>query len=362
MVSRRQVIQGGAAVLALGGIADAAAAAAPELRGDGPFDALLAASANEILLLSPEQATQLGVDKGALAGLRAQLSDASPAGDARWAAQARSMQAKLLQVDRASLPAASQIRLDAVRFATERALDGTKFRYGGGAAAGFGGGAQPYVISQQNGSVVSAPEFLNSVHPVQNKDDAEAYLARVAAFARVVDQETARCTSDAAMGVMPPDFIAAIVLTQLRGFRAVPAAQQPLVDSLASAPQAANVSGDWAARCTKIVEIRVYPAVDRQIAAFAKATANAPSTAGVQRLPDGDAFYAWALRMGTTTDHLGRRHTQARPRAERRPEGPSRHPAARPGPHPGQRRPARAGAEQAIRASSTRTTIPAARR
>ena len=300
MISRRQAIQGGAAVAALGGMATTARSA--PAAGNPAFESMLAGFAQELLLLSPEQATQLGLDTGPLAGLKSQLGDASPAGDAKWAARIRAMHASLLQTDRARLPAASQIRLDAVRYATERGLEGTGFRYGGGAAAGFGGGAAPYVISQQSGSVVGTPEFLNAVHQIHTAADAEAYLARVSAFARVVDQESARCTSDAALGVMPPDFIAATVLTQLRGFRAVPAAQQPLVGSLSRRAAAANLAGDWAGRCTKIVETTLYPAIDRQIAAFAKATAHAPSTAGVQRLPDGDAFYAWALRMGTTTN------------------------------------------------------------
>ncbi len=297
MISRRQVIQSGVAVAALSGVARAAPSPT-----NTDLDTTLADFAHEILLLSPEQATQLGVDTGALAALKSQLSDASPAGDAKWAVQVRDMHARLAQMDRAALPGPSQIRLDAVRYATERGLEGTGFRYGGGAAAGFSGGAQPYVISQQSGSVVSTPEFLNAVHQVHSTADAEAYLARVAAFARVVDQETQRCTADAAIGVMPPNFIAATVLTQLRGFRATPAAEQPMVTSLSRRAAAANLAGDWAGRCTRIVETALYPAVDRQIAAFARATANAPSTAGVQRLPDGDAFYAWGLRMGTTTN------------------------------------------------------------
>ena len=299
MISRRHVLQGGVAAAALGGTAHADQPGTPQA---GPaFSATLDAFAHEILLLSPEAATQLGVDTGALAGLKAQLGDASAAGEAKWAAQIRSMHARLGQIDRAGLPPDSQIRLDAVGYATDRGLEGTAFRYGGGAGAGFGGGASPYVISQQNGAVTSTPEFLNSVHQIHSRADAEAYLARVSAFARVVDQETARCTADAAIGVMPPNFIAATALTQLRGFRATPAAPQPLVGSLARRAAAANLTGDWAGRCTKIVESDLYPAVDRQIAAFTHATANAPSTAGVQRLPDGDAFYAWALRMGTTT-------------------------------------------------------------
>jgi len=101
--------------------------------------------------------------------------------------------------------------------------------------------------------------------------------------------------------VVPPDFIAATTLGQLQGFRATPAGQQRLVTSLASRAQKAGIAGDWTARCTKLVESEVYPALDRQIAAFSAATARASHTAGLQRLPHGDAFYAWALRLGTTT-------------------------------------------------------------
>jgi uncharacterized protein (DUF885 family) len=298
-LSRRQALQGAMTAALAASVPRSAIAATGDQSG---FDQLLSAFSNELLVLTPEQASQLGVDNGALSGLKSRLSDASEAGVAKWAAQAEGMRKRLAEVPRAALSGPSQTRYDAVLYATERGIDGARFRYGSGPAAGFNGGATPYTLSQQGGSVVSTPEFLNSVHQVHDSADAEAYLARVLAFAHVVDQESARCTADAAIGVMPPDFIAATTLEQLKGFRAVPAAQQPLVMSLASKAKAAGVPGDWAGRCTKIVQTELYPAVDRQIEAFARSTAHAPSTAGVQRLPDGDAFYAWALRMGTTTN------------------------------------------------------------
>jgi uncharacterized protein (DUF885 family) len=298
-LSRRQALQGAVAAAVAASAPRSAIAATGDESG---FDQLLSAFSNELLVLTPEQASQLGVDKGALAGLKSRLSDASEAGVAKWAAQVEGMRKRLGQVPRAALSGPSQIRYDAVLYATERGIDGARFRYGSGPSAGFDGGATPYTLSQQGGSVVSTPEFLNSVHQVHNSADAEAYLARVLAFAHVVDQESARCTADAAIGVMPPDFIAATTLEQLKGFRAVPPAQQPLVMSLANKAKAAGLPGDWAGRCTKIVQTELYPAVDRQIEAFAKSTAHAPATAGVQRLPDGDAFYAWTLRMGTTTN------------------------------------------------------------
>jgi len=101
--------------------------------------------------------------------------------------------------------------------------------------------------------------------------------------------------------VMPPSFIAQTVLKELNEYHAIPAAQQPLVESLATRARAAGITGDWAARVTKLLETEVYPALGRQIAAFTDATRHAPDTAGVARLPQGEAYYHWALGLGTTT-------------------------------------------------------------
>ncbi len=262
---------------------------------------LLASFAEELFLLSPESASQLGLDNGAHAALKSQLSDSSSAGIAKADAQIRSMHARLLRVNRAGLTMRDQTLYDTVRYATERGIDGTAFKYGGGAAAGFQGGTGPYVVSQQNGAVSGVPEFLATAHKIANASDAEAYLARTTAFARQVDQEAVRIREDAAIGVMPPRFIAENALGQLKQFRATPAAQQRLVTYLGEQTKKLGIAGDWSGRAAKIVDGAVYPALDRQIAAFAAATANAPMTAGVQRLPDGDAYYRWALRLGTTT-------------------------------------------------------------
>ena len=293
-LSRRRLVQAGAAVAFAGPCAASAGQAAP-------LQPELAVFADEILRLSPEQATALGVDHGARASLKSELSDASPAAEAAWAAQVRSMRQRLMAIGSDRLTDADRLRYETVLYAAERGIEGTGFGYGGGARAGFTGGTSPYVVSQQDGAVTSLPEFLNSEHQIDNKADAEAYLSRVSAFGRVLEQESGRVRADASLGVMPPDFIAAKTVVQLKGFRAVPAAQQPLVASLAKRAAAANVPGDWAGRCAKIVETSTYPALDRQIDAFATATAHAPHTAGVQRLPDGEAFYRWALRLGTTT-------------------------------------------------------------
>src|SRR5262249_43862891 len=128
--------------------------------------------------------------------------------------------------------------------------------------------------------------------------DAEAYVARVAAFARQIDEETARIRADAAIGVVPPNFIASNAIGILKDFRSVAPEKQRFVTNLAERAKALGLPATYEQQATKLVQTAIYPALDRQIDTFAKVTANAPSTAGVQRLPDGEAYYRWALRLG----------------------------------------------------------------
>jgi uncharacterized protein (DUF885 family) len=165
------------------------------------------------------------------------------------------------------------------------------------------GGSAPFPVTQQDGAVFSIPEFLDSHHQIHNAADANAYLERVAALARVLDQESERIAEQAGKGIMPPDFIARTTLGQLQNFRNTPAAAQKLVTSITTRTAKLGIAGDWEARATQLVSAQIYPALERQIAAFAKATAKTSDVAGVHRLPDGAAYYDWALTLGTSSTH-----------------------------------------------------------
>ena len=78
MLGRRNFLKASAAAAAIAAIPGAASAAggAPD-----PFTADLAAFADELIRLVPEQATSLGLDKGKYAALKSRLSDVSVAFD-----------------------------------------------------------------------------------------------------------------------------------------------------------------------------------------------------------------------------------------------------------------------------------------
>lgn len=266
------------------------------------FAALLADFADEILRLKPETATSLGLDRGARAALKSELDGCSAVADARWARQVRSMVTRLRGIDPARLAPLDRLRHETVSYAATAGVEGTKFVCGRAEAGFNNNGSAPFPVTQQDGAVTSVPEFLDSQHQIANSADAEAYLARIRAFARNLDDETARIGAQAARGIMPPSFIASNALGQLTRYRRTPVAEQKLLSSLVTRTAALGIQGDWQARASELVQKEVYPALDRQIAAFARTTERATDAAGVDRLPDGEAYYRWALKLGTTTD------------------------------------------------------------
>jgi uncharacterized protein (DUF885 family) len=265
---------------------------------DPTFAKLLDDIAMQNMKDSPETFSYLGLDTGANAWARAQLGDRSAAARTKTIADIPRFQKMLAGIDRGALAGHDRLIYDSVAYELANGAAGSRFAYGG---IGTFGGGNPYVISQQDGAYQGIPEFLDSVHRVENKADAEAYLSRLAALATALDQETEQAKHDAGLGVIAPDFVLDTTLEGLRGLRATPAKQARMVTSLVRRTDT-KIPGDWAARATKIVETMVYPALDRQIVAMAALRTRATHDAGAWKLPDGDAYYRWLLQYSTSTD------------------------------------------------------------
>ena len=260
---------------------------------------ILDSMAQQALRSSPITASYLGLDSGAHVGLRSRLDVRGEESRRLALADNRRFREMLRPVNRAALPQKDALLLDSLSYLLVNGEDGGRFAYG---SVGTFGGGVPYVVTQQDGAYQSIPDFLDSVHRVENKADAESYLSRLAAFATGLDEETHQVRADAARGVLPPDFLLDTALKQLRGLRAVAPKDSGLVTSLARRAKAANIAGDWAVRAETIVGKSVYPALDRQIAAIAALRPRATRDAGVWKLPDGAGYYRWALQYATSTD------------------------------------------------------------
>jgi len=292
---RRQFIAAAAATAALPHFARAATATGSE---DARLATLLDAFFYEGVDENPEGATGLGLDKGTRAALKSQLNDYSAAGKATRLARVKDRLGRLHAIDRAQLSSASALDYDVIDYDLTRTVAAeTRFTFGSAR-----GNFQPYVIAQQQGPYRSIPDFLDAQHKIATADDAEAYLARLAAFPKALDDSLDRQQVDAARGVLAPAFALDITLQQLAALRSAPAAATVLVESLVRRARAAGLAADYRPRAEAIVTTAVFPALDRHIAAIRALRTNASNDAGVWRLPDGDAYYAAAVKSSTTTE------------------------------------------------------------
>ncbi len=284
MLDRRQIMWGTAAA-ALSTALPAMAAPKDDLYA--LFDAFF----DEDLTDSPEQATNLGLDIGKHADARSKLSDRSIAAWKRDRAEPAQRIARLKKIDRKALTGDDAINYDTALFNYEAREGTSKFDYGAG--------SRPFVLTQYYGAYISTPSFLDSKHKIENATDAYNYIARMKAFATVLDQETERASADAAKGVIPSDFMVDKAIAQLQQFRAIPVEQNVLVTSAA---RRAKPYGDYDAQAAKVLTGEIFPALDRQIAALQFMRPKAVHDAGIGRLKDGDAYYAALLKIYTTTN------------------------------------------------------------
>jgi len=295
-MDRRQFLAAATGTLVSTGVAAALRqppGGSPTTEAGARLDALFDAFMDERFAENPELVTVLGLDRDKYAWAKSRLTDASVA-HAREVKRNNAARLKRLRAfGRGSLSVTDLANYDTVEFQME-----TRARY---QPFDYGDVGQPYVVSQLTGAYQSVPTFLDRQHQIARRDDAEAYLVRLRAFALVLDQETERLRHDASLKAVPPDFLIDRTLEQMHTFRSVPPADSILSSSLARRTQQLGIAGNYAGDAARLVESEVYPALDRQAKALGELRARAVHEASVSRLPEGPAFYQLALRQATTT-------------------------------------------------------------
>jgi uncharacterized protein (DUF885 family) len=287
------------AALAATAMLERSAVAAAAGAEDERLRALLDTFLDEVLNERPQSATGLGLDDGSRTACRSRLDDYSSQGPGRWLASCKSRLERLRRIDRAQLSANAQVNRDVVDWWLGHIVAGTgRFPFGEVIVTGY----SPYVFSQLSGPYQSVPDFLDAQHPVRTVDDAEAYLARLAAFSAAIDASTEALRVEAARGVLAPDFTLDTGIGQVAKLRAGAAADNGLVTSLSQRAARAGLAGEWGARAAAIVDKQIHPALDRQRELAMELRRNAKHDAGVWILPDGEAYYAAALAFQTTTE------------------------------------------------------------
>ncbi|QNO27463.1 DUF885 family protein [Sphingopyxis sp. OPL5] len=293
MLDRRTLLATLAATSALAGARAHAMLAEPASEGDR-LTALYERIYDRLIDESPEFAAALGLDKGERAALKAKLDDRSPAGIKKNHQLYRDGLADLKKINVSKLSGMDLVNYETFRGPWEgyvKAYD--TFSYG------LHSWPEPHPVTQLSGAYRAVPDFLINQHAIAGAADAEAYLARCADFAVQLDNETGRLKADHANGIIPPDFVIDRTLGQFDRIWAPAPDANGLTTNIAAKTK--DIPGDWAARCAALIEDKIYPAMQRQAAELRAVRPKATHDAGVWRLPQGEDYYAYALRFATTT-------------------------------------------------------------
>jgi uncharacterized protein (DUF885 family) len=299
-LTRREARAGLAATTALPLLAsEPAFAQAANPASEADASALLDSIAENILKLYPEQATTLGIDKGARAALKSELADRSGIGQQRLAQTIRADLARANAIDVSQLSHSTRTSVEVVRSSYSTALEGFMLPYGDVAVGGWRN--TPYVVIQNVGAYLDVPRFLDADHQIESAADAEAYLARLASYPKQLDNELGRVIAYRYKGLIPPDFLIDKALPQLRQSLEGARTGGGLVESIERRTREKNISGNWAERARAIAQKEVAPALERQIAELTLQRGLAKSEPGMWARPNGDEYYRWALKASTTT-------------------------------------------------------------
>jgi uncharacterized protein (DUF885 family) len=300
-IGRREFLGTAAAAGLLAGCKVSNGPAAPE--GSSDLAKQLQGMAEQMLAEYPENATILGIATGTNEPLNHRLTDRTPAGVAARIEGARKRLAELKALDLTDLGKLAHLDAAVGRTAHEIADEGYRFGFGDtiNLDPNMGYRATPYVVNQLGGAFVDFPDFLDSRHMVTNAQEAAAYADRVDAYAKDLDGETERLAHDRGIGVVAPDFTLDKTIGIIGAGVAEKSDQSTVVTSLQKKLAAAKLDGKILDRVKQSMATGVQPALQRQLEELKRHRAVATSDAGVWHFKNGDGYYRWALKAGTTT-------------------------------------------------------------
>jgi uncharacterized protein (DUF885 family) len=246
---------------------------------------------------SPEMLSSMRILPGWADFYSAKLDDASPAHEQKLLDLTKDSLATIKQYDREKLDSEGRLSYDTLTYFLQIQADGEAYD------------KHNFPVNQMQGVQSALPDFMVQVHQVTSKAEAESYIARLKLFPTKFNQLTEGLRLRETRGIIPPRFTVEKVLKQMNGMIAVAPEQHPLyvsfkekLDKIPADKMDAETRTRLLAATSAAVKDQVYPAYRDLIAYFTALSPKAKENNGAWSLPNGDAFYAWAVRMHTTTD------------------------------------------------------------
>jgi uncharacterized protein (DUF885 family) len=249
----------------------------------------------QVLFDEPELLSSLGlVEQFGITGHNAKLGDVSPAHQQGYFDRGKRNLADLRAYSVERQTPSQRLSTHILDWYISRELEGEKYQW------------HNYPVNQLFGVQNEFPSFMANQHRLLAPKDCAYYLQRLSALPKKFDQLIESLQVREQKGILPPRFVVEKVLKEMNEYVAQPAAENILASSFKT--RAAKINGlsdaqraDFQTRVEQAVTATIYPAYQKLIGYFNAILPKTTTDDGVWKLPDGDAYYAFALRKNTTT-------------------------------------------------------------
>jgi len=250
--------------------------------------------ARELLKMSPELATWLGISKemGYEISNRDWDDESIKAEDKLYTINKKYRQ-QLLKYDFSRLTPSQHRAADILLHTLERDLKGEKFR------------DNSYIISSAGDFHNVMTTIMAEYHNIDNTDDARAYISRLKKYKLKFQQISHRLKIRGQKGILAPKFFIEKFIGILNNFINTSPKNNILYESFSKRVQMLEIPvSQKEALCKEVekkIETVVYPAYRSMIELLRQLLPKASEEAGVWRLPQGDDYYRYCLNSHTGT-------------------------------------------------------------
>ena len=258
------------------------------------FDAFIDQSFGHILRRAPETAASLGI-------YEIYISDGTWLNDlsAEFVDETHTLltmvRSRLTSYDREALAPDEQLTYDIYDWYLEERIADHAFR------------DHDYLATQMlNSPHINLFLFFRDFHPLDDFDDAEAYVARLWQVERKLGQVRDGLERQRAAGIVVPRHLISNIVGVIRSIASATPRESPFYTSLTGRLAAAAATPSQRvtlfAEAERAVRLAVLPAYSALADTVSSLDRDAPTSVGVGALPDGLAYYAHELRHHTTTE------------------------------------------------------------
>lgn len=249
----------------------------------------------EVIFSEPELLTQLGlVEQFGFTSHNGKLSDESPAHQQMMIDRWKKDLSQLHEYPLEKQTASQKLSTHVLEWFIKDQVEGEKWQ------------DYNYPVNQLFGVQNQYPSFMANTHRLFNARDCEYYIMRLDALPTKFDQTLESLKKREQEQIIPPRFVVEEVLKEMTDFIAKPPAENILATSFKERAAKIDKLNDqqrenFQKRVESSITSRVYPAYQKLIAYFNELLPKTTTDDGVWKLPNGDAFYAYALKSNTTT-------------------------------------------------------------